>query len=192
MKYAVHFLLTLLLAATSGCSKDDPEVSLPAATHTGANTAGCRINGQVFVASGYGSGLGKVEGMGGGFNANNKYYLRLNGTLKGQEGSLHVFIDTLNQAVIGNYPLNQSTPILPAASPLLCRSYAAFFPDNNSREVYTTDASHLGEAVITHFINLTNSRASITSGTFEFVAVSNLDPTKTIQVTEGRFDRKQQ
>ena len=44
----MRIYLFLILAAVSlvaGCKKDDPEASLPPATHTGANTAGCLING---------------------------------------------------------------------------------------------------------------------------------------------------
>ena len=187
--------MLLLVLAASSCSKDDPEAGLPAATHTGANTAGCRINGQVFVAAGYGSGLGKVEGMGGGFAYDSAYYLRLNGKFGDREGSLHIFLNSVpdykNQLLVGPYLLNMSTSILPAASPYQCLNYAAFFPKDNASEFYYTDAQHQGITSLT-YVDLSNVMVKrISAGTFEFTAVSNLDPTKAIKVTEGRFDRKQ-
>ncbi|WP_216679255.1 hypothetical protein [Hymenobacter siberiensis] len=190
MKVAQYFLFSLLLIA-SGCKKDAPEASLPAATHTGANTAGCLINGQPFVATGYGSGLGKVQGIGGGFAYDSAYYLRLNGKFGNQEGSLQIFLNSVprnaNQSLVKTYLLNQSTPVMPAAVPSQCQSYAVFFPNDGSRELYVTDAQHTGKVELTH-VDVGNVLAA---GNFEFIAVSNLDPAKTIRVTDGRFDRKQ-
>ncbi|MDO7852975.1 DUF6252 family protein [Hymenobacter convexus] len=187
-------LCCFLLLALAACSKDDPEASLPAATHTGANTAGCRINGQVFVASGWGSGPGKVKGIGGGFAYDSAYYLRLNGKFGDREGSLHLFLDGFpsnrNQKLIRPYSLNQNTPVLPAAISSQCKSYAAFFPNDSRQEVYSTDASHTGQVNIT-YVDLSTLNNTVIAGTFEFTAVSNLDPTRTLTVTEGRFDRKQ-
>ena len=66
-----------------------------------------------------------------------------------------------------------------------------FFPNDNPSEVYGTDYQHAGNINIT-YIDISNvSIKRIASGTFEFTAVSNLDPTKTIVVTDGRFDRQQ-
>ncbi|MDO7846820.1 hypothetical protein Q5H92_10665 [Hymenobacter sp. M29] len=186
-------LLCFLLLAVAACSKDDPAAGLPAATHTGANTAGCRINGQVFVASGYGSGLSKVEGMGGGFAYDSAYYLRLNGKFGDREGSLHLFLNSVPRKTSlplrKVYPLNQNTPVMPAAGPNQCKNYAVFFPNDNRQELYCTDNVHTGKVEVTH-ADLTPNQL-VAAGTFEFTAVSNLDPAKTLTVTEGRFDRKQ-
>ncbi|MBF9142966.1 DUF6252 family protein [Hymenobacter properus] len=194
MKSALHCLPALLFLLAAGCSKDDPEAGLPAATHTGANTAGCRINGQVFVATGYGSGLGKVAAIGGGFADDSAYYLRLNGKFGDREGSLHLFLNSFpskrNQGLVKTYALNHNTPVRPAAIPSQCMNYAAFFPNDSRQEVYATDANHTGQIKITNVdVNTLNNRD--VAGTFEFTAVSNLDPAKTIQVADGRFDRKQ-
>ena len=184
----------LLLLALSGCTKDSPEAGLPLATQTGANTAGCLIDGHAFLATGFGSGLGKVAGIGGGFAFDSAYYLRLNGKFGNTEGSVHLFIIPLpnyrSQSLLGTYRLNQTTPVLPAASPTQCRSYAAFFPNDNPQEVYSTNAQHTGTITFT-YVNLSNLSKPIVAGTFEFTAVSNLDPSKTIRVTSGRFDRQQ-
>ena len=178
-----------------GCKKDAPEAGLPEATHTGANTAGCLINGQVFVATGFGSGLGKVAGIGGGFAYDSAFYLRLNGKFGDREGSLHLFLNSVpdykKQLLLGPYNLNRNTPCMPAASPRQCSNYAAFFPNDNRQEVYLTDAQYTGVVNLT-YVDITNVTIKrIASGAFEFIAVSNLDPMKTIHVTNGRFDRKQ-
>ncbi|MDQ2794415.1 MAG: hypothetical protein M3Y12_10480 [Bacteroidota bacterium] len=185
-------LAALLLAA--GCQKDDPNAGLPAATQTGANTAGCLINGQLFVASGFGSGPGKVAGIGGGFAYDSAYYLRLNGKLGGQDGSLHIYLRSIpsykTNSLIRTYLLNEQSAYMPASSPTQCRNYGAFFPNDNSGEAYITNNIHVGKVDFT-YANLVDLSRPITAGTFEFTAVSNRDPTKTLRVTSGRFDRQQ-
>ena len=188
--YLLLALAAASLTATS-CKKDDPESSLPPATQEGKNTAGCLINGEQFVATGYGSGLGKVEGVGGGFAFDSAYYLRLNGRFGNREGSLHLFLNAFprfkNRALVGKYALNKNTPYMPAALSDRCQSYATFFPNDNQREVFGTTADFVGNVQITYV----NENNRIAAGTFEFTAVSNLDPSKTIRVTSGRFDRQQ-
>ena len=185
-------LAVALLAAS--CKKDDPAAGLPAATHTGANTAGCFVNGEPFVASGFGSGPGKVAGLGGGFAYDSAYYLRLNGQLGGQDGSLHIYLRSIpnykTNSLIRSYLLNEQSAYMPAASPKQCRNYGAFFPNDNSGEVYITDDIHVGKVDFTH-VNLADLSRPITAGTFEFTAVSTSDPSKVLRVTSGRFDRQQ-
>ncbi len=147
------------------------------------------------MATGYGSGLGKVQGIGGGFAYDSAYYLRLNGKFGNREGSLQIFLNSVpdykKQLLISAYALNQTTPILPAAALDQCSNYAVFLPNDNPREAYITDVQHTGTVRLT-YVDLTNvSVKRIAAGTFEFTAVSNLDPSKTIQVTDGRFDRQQ-
>ena len=190
-------ILLLSLAVTllaASCKKDGPEAGLPTATHTGANTAGCLINGQPFVATGFGSGPGKVAGLGGGFAYDSAYYLRLNGQLGGQDGSLHIYLRSIpnykTNSLIISYLLNEQSAYMPAASPKHCRNYGAFFPNDNSGEVYITDDIHVGKVDFTH-VNLADLSRPITAGTFEFTAVSTSDPSKVLRVTSGRFDRQQ-
>ncbi|GAA4042952.1 hypothetical protein GCM10022409_31120 [Hymenobacter glaciei] len=185
--------LFLGLAATllAGCKKDDPAAGLPAATHTGANTAGCLINGQPFVATGFGSGPGRVAGMGGGFACDSAYYLRLNGKIGSSEGAIHLFLNSFprfkNRMLAGVYILDKDTPYMPAAISSQCLSYAVFLPNDNSQELFGTTSKAVGSVNITHVDEVNR----IVSGTFEFTAVSSLDPTKTLRVTSGRFDRQQ-
>ena len=194
MKIYLYFALAAALLGLSQCKKDDPAAGLPAATHAGANTAGCFINGQPFVASGFGSGPGRVAGLGGGFAYDSAYYLRLNGKLGGQDGSLHIYLrsipDYKSNSLIRTYLLNELSAYMPIASPTQCRSYGAFFPNDNSGEVYITDNIHVGKVDLV-YVNLADLNRPITAGTFEFTAVSSLDPNKTLRVTSGRFDRQQ-
>ena len=195
MRTYSYLALTAALLLAASCKKDDPEAGLPPATQEGKNTAGCLINGQPFVASGFGSGPGRVAGLGGGFAYDSAYYLRLNGKLGGQDGSLHIFLNSVpdykKQALLGEYILNNTTPYLPIALPSQCLNYAAFFPNDNPQEVYRTDAQHTGKVELT-YVDISNVRVKrIASGTFEFTAVSSLDPNKAVRVTSGRFDRQQ-
>ena len=47
------------------------------------------------MANGFGSGPGKVAGIGGGFAYDSAYYLRLNGRFGNQEGSIHIFLNNV-------------------------------------------------------------------------------------------------
>ena len=194
MRTYSYLALTAALLLAASCKKDDPEAGLPPATQEGKNTAGCLINGQPFVASGFGSGPGRVAGLGGGFAYDSAYYLRLNGKLGGQDRSLHIYLRSIpnckSNSLIRTYLLNEISTYMPVATPTQCRSYGAFFSNDNSGEVYITDNIHMGKVDFV-FVNLTDLNRPITAGTFEFTAVSSLDPNKTVRVTSGRFDRQQ-
>lgn len=186
---SLTFIILLALAA-GGCKKDAPDADLPEATQTGANTAGCYINGQPFVATGFGSGLGKVPGIGGGFSEDSLYNLRLSGKFGNQEGTLRLFLTNIprdGRVLIKTYQLNLDTPFCPPAVSSQCLNHAVFIPNDYSGEIYGTSARHTGKVDL-KYVDLGRS---IASGTFSFTAVSNLDPTKTLQVTGGRFDRQQ-
>ena len=189
MKRVIGLAMCIALAL-SGCKKNSSS-PLPEATNTGANTAGCYINGQPFVATGFGSGPGRVQGLGGGFAYDSAYYLRMNGKFGDREGSLQIFLNSVprktNQGLIKTFLLNQNTPVMPAALPNQCRSYAVFFPNDGSRELYVTNAQHTGKVTFS-YVSISSGLAA---GTFDFIAVSSIDPTKTLRVTDGRFDRKQ-
>jgi hypothetical protein len=51
------FIFTLAILCLTACKKDppaepeDPGITMPPATHTGANTFGCYIDGELFVAN---------------------------------------------------------------------------------------------------------------------------------------------
>ena len=183
-------LLVLLALAGSSCKKDDPQASLPEATHEGRNTAGCLINGEPFVATGWGSGPVTVPAINGGFAYDSAYHLRMNGKFKGQNVTVSIFIAnaprTSNQSLTKVYLFDKDTPYYPPAIHQDCLNHAFINYSDGSNELHGTDAQHTGKVELTH-VNLSRS---MTAGTFEFTAGSRLDPTKTFTVTNGRFDVK--
>ena len=184
MKYFV-FYLPLLWVLASSCKKDDPEAELPAATQEGKNTGGCLINGERFVATGWGGSLlsNPIPALSGGFYEDSLYYLTLAG--KTGRGNTHVYLFFRSQ-LSGTYFFNQNTPSLDRAGLRNTLRYAACdFSDSN--ELYITDIQHTGQVVMTK-ADVINA---ISAGTFDFIAASQQDPTKTVTITSGRFDRKQ-
>ena len=185
MKQVLLFLLaaTLVLPA---CKKKDPEASLPAATQMGANTGGCLINGQPFVATTYGGNLlsNPTPALFGGFSFDSVYYVQLNGQLKGERTTLTLFFRSQKQ---GTYLFNKKTSYYPQSVALYALNHATYRFANNQNEVYVTDAQHTGQVALTY----ANVATGISAGTFEFTAASQADPTKTVRITNGRFDRKQ-
>ena len=180
----IYLLGILLLLAA--CSKDAPEAGLPPATQTGANTGGCLVNGERFVATGWGGSLlsNSIPSLSGGFFYDSLYYLHINGVYKGQNTTLTLFCRSQKP---GSYLLNQNTVTVDQGGiGTRVRNHAAFSVDNNAG-AYVTDARYTGQITLS-----SASRASgVSSGTFEFTAVNQSDPTKTVTVTSGRFDRKQ-
>ena len=181
----VLIVSSFALLSLGACKKDDPEAGLPPATEVGANTGGCLINGQSFVAASYGGSLlsNPIPALQGGFYEDSLYYLTLSN--KTSRGSTNVYLFFRKQ-VPGNYLFNKNTPTLDRAGLRYTLNYGAcFFSD--TKELFITDAQHTGHVELTY----ANVSSGISAGTFEFTAASQVDPTKTITITNGRFDRKQ-
>ena len=187
MKNAILWAALLALTATA-CKKDDPESALPAATQDGRNTGGCLINGKAFVAKTYGGTLvsSPIPAIEYGFAFDSLYYLILNGQFQGQGTSVTLF---LRRPKPGMFLLNQNTQYVPQTTTRYALNHATYSVRDNSNEVYVTNAQHTGEVVLTKAND--NPSVLLSAGTFSFTAVSNQDPTKTITITNGRFDRKQ-
>lgn len=182
MKTYLFIPLAALLLA--GCKKDDPEAGLPPATHTGANTAGCLVNGERFIATGYGSGLSRVGAMDGGFAFDSLYYIQMSGVVRSKNVDILLFFRSRKT---GAYLLNQNTVYYPQGSPRYVLNHATYTESNNTGELYVTDVQHTGQVTLTY----ADVRSGISAGTFEFTAASTFDPSKTITITSGRFDRQQ-
>jgi hypothetical protein len=185
MMKALPCWLFLLLALAS-CKKDAPDAGLPPATQEGKNTGGCLINGEPFVATEYAGNIltNPIPPLDGGFSFGSVYIVTLRGMYKRQRASLMLF---LRQRVIGAYPLNLNTVYYPQGDPLQMESHATFSTAGSGGETYGTSAQHTGHVVLSRM----DYQAGIGAGTFEFTAASPSDPTKTVIVTYGRFDRKQ-
>lgn len=174
------FLMFLCMFLVLGCGRSsEKETSaskdqLPAATQTGANTAGCNVNGQVVIAK---NGMQSIGGqpqygilssVGPNFNnppvGNDIWDLLI--TNFENKNSLSVSLANLSVG-IGNYPLNQNNHM----------SYT------DSRGTYTSYVGS-GQITITRF----DYSLGIYSGTFYGKLKNNLDSSDIIDVTDGRFD----
>ena len=178
-------LAVALLAAS--CKKDDPAAGLPPATQVGANTGGCLINGERFVATGWDSGSvlsNPVPPLSGGFSFDSVYILRLYGQYLGQHTTVMLFFRAQRT---GSFPLNRNTLYYPQGDPSYILNHATFSQANSGGELYGTDAQHTGQIICTQ----ADVNRGLSAGTFEFTAASTFDPGKTITITSGRFDRQQ-
>ena len=173
-------IILLLLCLLASCKKDTPveaAPALPAATQSGKNTMGCKINGELFLLNGkrdsWGIGLRAVDkklsdttDFNISFNSRkpNIYLLMRSISLAAKEK------DTLS--LNGIYALDNSYVIL-----------QDFRENTVSGASYESNRIHGGTLIIT------KNTPSFMSGTFEFEAIlDGEDSTKSVKVTEGRFD----
>jgi Family of unknown function (DUF6252) len=158
---------------------------LPPATQTGANTAGCLIDGKVWVASTLASTSTYV------------YYTKWSNTFR--EYKLQLILPDVITGTWMNLSIsNPLSGAIDTSSIQLNKPYVpgtekeiSFNADYNLFNTYKMTYGPISRSVIGNGkiiitkLDLTNK---IVSGTFEFEAY-NLEGQK-IKVTEGRFDRK--
>jgi hypothetical protein len=190
------FLLLLSFIAIS-CSKDNsietPADQLPPITTTGANTAGCIINGKVLIPkNGINSTSGQVVyglDVSRGVNFDNIPYGNdyfsisiYNLKDKGQNYWIYIHLNNLTNS-IGNYTVNQSNADF--------WSDASSNPQILARETYDVvsnktflSGSNSGTIIITRF----DFPNRVISGTFNANLYNQANTSETIQVTNGRFD----
>lgn len=166
-------LAVLLLAA---CNKKVTE--LPPATQTGANTFGAMVNGAFWVPKGFGSfpanDILEVR-----FLANMNMYINANDFSKSPtEKEFEIFVQNVTGP--GTYMLNTNVTY-PSAS----ANYAYYVKRTLTPvDEWITSSQQTGSVTITKF-DIPNH---IVSGTFQFNLVNLYDPSKTMTVTDGRFD----
>ncbi|MCW3073455.1 MAG: hypothetical protein JWP69_524 [Flaviaesturariibacter sp.] len=177
MKYIVTATLFLLLTAMS-CKKNKvAEDQLPPITQTGANTFGCLINGNVYIAKGY-NGTGtpnpKIQFD---IGLNGLPYLSIDAKQLNKEhiSEGQVFVAIANISGTGTYTYPSSFNFSVGWN-----KYIA----NCGMLAFDTTIKQWGEANITKY-DLTNH---IISGTFNFKYKTQT--CDTIRVTDGRFDFK--
>jgi Family of unknown function (DUF6252) len=183
MKNLILILLTTF--TLSCCDKDDdktPTEQLPAATTTGANTAGCLVNGQVFLPKGS-SQFGPILSC---FYQQDQdgYHFGLNFRERTSNQSKSVNI-SLNptQLLEGNtYSLGK---IINGSSNYIS-NFAELIINNNlaTSNRYNTTNINIGELQITKL----NTQQRIVSGTFWYDAV-NASGEK-VEIRDGRFDMR--
>ena len=177
MKYTIFYLALLVGIAIHTSCKKDP--ILPSATQSGANTFGCKVNGEIWIPDGRG-GINGVKAIDNVF---------LNNALPGQPVDISLWITAYKSdgssvdlylrspSRTGEYPLNKTTGIKPN---LIFPADYGFFSRN---KYYVTDSLHTGKITITK-VDIPNR---LIAGTFEYTA-SNPITKETTTVTEGRFD----
>ena len=181
MKTLPYLALLSLLLTT--CSKEQEE-TLPPATQVGANTFGCKVNGKIWIPNG-GPGFGGPKPIEDGFeslilidNSGMPYRKKvINLTASRKSGEVINFV--VNNPAPGHYLINQTTPVRPFTTKP--KDYGAFA---NGQGWFITNENNTGEIHITK----ADTISGIISGTFSFKAALHNDPSKTVEVTEGRFD----
>ncbi|MFY7939018.1 MAG: DUF6252 family protein [Flavobacterium sp.] len=177
-------LLLLTTFAISCCNKDDDQPKtelekLPPATQTGANTAGCLVNGVAFLPKGYFTTgnltCNYIDGK--------DFVLGINERiLQGNNENIRsIIVSTKNQNLHDNvgviFPLNEIFTNNSKTGEYIINTVA--YPDPN---YYSTTSTITGELKITYH----NFNQAILSGTFWFDAVNSNG--EKVQIREGRFD----
>ena len=194
MKNTLLLLVLLVLISCGRNSSDNDEMSqnqLPSITQTGANTAGCIINGKVIIpkdginpSSGFGvNGLVISTGINFYTPIYGDDYLSVSITNlieKGQSYSVYVHLSKLTNGV-GQYTVDQSNG-----------EYNVYASRNPQIIVRETNDGVSGTTYLSGpnsgKINITTFNNTTCSGTFSATLYNKDDPSKTLQVTEGRFD----
>jgi hypothetical protein len=191
-----HFLLLLLATLTlSCCSKDDntKQDQLPPITTTGANTAGCIINGKVILPK---NGFDNLSGntsyglrTGAGINFHPpiigddyKFFEIMNLKDSGKSYSIYIHINDMSTGV-GNYTVGQSNNQYFIDGPNNPQIIVRETINNISGKTFISGANS-GTIIISKFDYLNGLYA----GTFSCELYDIENPTQIIQVTDGRFD----
>ena len=176
------FLATLTLSC---CDKDEdktPLEQLPPATTTGANTAGCLLNGQAFLPKGS-SQFGPTLSC---FYQRDQsgYHLGLSIVEKGSNENKSVNISTNPLQLVENTTYNLAEQTNNGSS--YNSNFGEFWITSNIVNAiqYTTTATVTGELKTTKL----NTQLKIISGTFWYDAI-NSDGEK-VEIREGRFDMR--
>ena len=168
------FVVSLLIS----CKKKEIK-ELPAATQTGANTFGLKINGENWIPQGF-AGIADSDLL----------KARLLGTMlvitaqnfASTPTETEFELKIYNVTGTGTYLMNTNT-----SYPGGPTSYAYHVKRRlTPLDEWITSAAQTGSITITKL----DTVAGIVSGTFQFNAENDIDATKTIAVTEGRFDIK--
>ncbi|CAN5282182.1 hypothetical protein BH23BAC2_BH23BAC2_26820 [soil metagenome] len=170
----LYLLFIVFLLSTNSCSKNDdcvnPVDCLPPATQVGANTAGCLVNGEVFLPGGRSIGSGSV--LKAQYVFHNGRYIFGVSINNPRDGNKMVLIESKYDALEEGetYIMKQYSDI----------STTGFYL--NGSNGYSTTDEVIGEFTIS---KLDESR-KILSGTFWFDAINNEG--EIVQIREGRFD----
>lgn len=178
--------LALVVLLTTACTKEtDPQPQLPAATQTGQNTAGCRVNGRVWLPAGdflvSGAPVRAVYQRVGPTYQLTILLERLTDEAGDPLGQTAIRLSAPDVPAPATFTLNQpADPRLgPGNPPYAAFTYAKPSPDQQ----LLTGPQTEGRLVITRL----DTVARVVAGTFEFTGREQ-PAGASVQVTEGRFD----
>ena len=186
--------IPLLLAAVLGltqCQENNgyPVYPMPDATQTGANTAGCVVDGHRWVASDYNTSIGVPHsGPVGAHWLNHTFggpnlQVLMKKTVA-DESDVHndtaIVLTVAGADRPGTYVLDQA-PAPGGSTPTSAASFT--YTQKRTVEPFLTGPGFTGRMVVTRL----DTVARIVSGTFEFTA-RQAGPGATVRVTDGRFD----
>ena len=187
MSLRICLCVTLLaFASCKSCKKEltteDLVAQLPPATQTGANTFGCLIDGVPYVPNGLTGWSGTYPAIRGGYLSNNGTFPTRNNVriLTKSMGGLDFNIWLAEVNTPKAYPLRYNSN----------NGYAlVYVPQKNDTPIFTvfTYGSTSGQVNVTK----ADTVNKIVAGTFEFEA-THIETGKTIKITNGRFDLKNQ
>jgi hypothetical protein len=175
-------LLLLTTFALNSCSNNDdnkpntPKTELeklPPATHTGANTSGCLVNGKAFLPIGFIPGTNPIS-----YQDDLNFVLFIGEKKNDIINSLGIF--SLNKQLIEGLIIPLKLNLNDSSKTYAYGTYVDF---SNGTGDYITTNMIIGELKITHH----DFNNAILSGTFWFDAVNSNG--EKVEVREGRFDR---
>ena len=188
-----YYRLLLLLPLLGMMKKCEPEpapaFTLPPATQTGTNTLGFMVDGRVWQNYGWlphsASESANLTSAYFPVGSSPSFRLSAGQYARNVYELLYVELDNLQRA--GTYQ-SSATPV-PGNSPPTLRSMV--FTDENTNTTYSSEiAGRTNLATFT--ITRLDTAQHIIAGTFTGTLKNQVDTTKTVQITEGRFDVKYQ
>ena len=196
MKTTILILATIFLVTS--CSKNDntptpPLDQLPAITTTGANTAGCLIDGQLLIPKNGSQAIGGSALYGLELNAGNDFhpptiggdYLQVEIANKYDVNGAGIILWIKNLSTgAGNYIINQSNGEIDSLGPNNNQIIVGIRANGTNKTFYSSSDS--GVIIITRF----DYYSGIYSGTFNCNLYNKDNPAEKITVTDGRFDIK--
>jgi hypothetical protein len=188
-------IILLVFLTLTSCSKDNNTVDdqLPPITQTGANTAGCIINGKVLIPKKGSQSFGGPALYGLNINAGINFnepiigddYWQLEIANKRDSNSAGVILYLRNMSGgNGNYIVDQSNGELYIDGPNNNQIIAGIKMDGINKTYYSSPNSGIIKITRFDYFN------GIYSGIFKATLYNKDNPSEIIQVTDGRFDIK--
>jgi hypothetical protein len=175
------FILILLLSSFLTACTEDQEPGLPAATTEGLNTAGCYLDGKLWMAKDGSYNFSNLQKIDGGLNGlSRKLFFWMWMTDRTNKSSITIYLDGMPK--VGKvYECNTSTNPTPAYCEFI--NYCEY---SGPEGYFMTNEDATGTITFTK----ADSNSYIYSGTYQFTGLDKRTG-KRITITQGRFDYKQ-